>query len=132
MAEPVRARPRVLLADDYAPLLGALRRLLEPCCDVIGEVADGVELLRAALDQHPEVAVVDLRLPEISGLEFCRRIQETRPEIRVIVLTADEDEQIKQEALTAGAADYIPKRQIIERLVPAVLRAAHRLPTAHE
>ncbi|HEY7285976.1 MAG TPA: response regulator, partial [Vicinamibacterales bacterium] len=81
-------RPRVLLADDHAGMLGALERLLSPACDIVGVVADGLEAVEAAARLQPVVAVVDLNLPKVSGLEVCRRIVQTSPRARVILITA--------------------------------------------
>ena len=78
----------MLLADDYAGILTALRRLLEPSCDVVGSVGDGMAVVEAAATLRPDVVVVDLAIPRLNGLEACRRIKDARPETKVVILTA--------------------------------------------
>ena len=73
-------RPRVLVADDYADLLAAFKRLLAPSCEVVGCVADGDALFESMARLQPDVIVVDLWIPPDSGLEICRRIKHVAPE----------------------------------------------------
>ena len=88
-------RPRVLLADDHAGIVRALERMLSLECDVVGVVADGSEVAEAAARLQPVVTVVDLNLPNVSGLEACRRILRTNPRAKVILITGmvDDDDQ---------------------------------------
>jgi CheY-like chemotaxis protein len=119
-------RPRVLLADDYAGILTALQRLLKPDCEVVGCVADGAALLDAANRLHPDVIVADLNMPEVSGLEACRRIKQTRSDVEIIVLTADEDACIEQVALGLGAFALVAKSKVGDCLLPAIYQACSR------
>ena len=121
-------RPRVLLADDYAGILTALQRLLKPDCDVVGCVADGAALLDAANRLNPDVIVVDLNMPKISGLEACRRIKQARSEVEIIVLTADEDRWVEQVALGLGAFALIAKSKVGDSLLTAIQQACSRRP----
>ena len=114
------ARHRVLLADDYAEIVTAVGRLLAQDCEVVGSVADGAALLEAARQLRPDVIVVDLNMPKVNGLEACRRIRQSHPEIRVIVLTAANDDTIRQAALAAGAAAFVVKQSICRDLLPTI------------
>jgi len=121
-------RPRVLLADDFPDLLAATERLLALDCEVVGSVEDGGILLDAAARLQPDVVVVDLNIPTISGLEACRQIARTHPQIKVILLTAERDPAIMRAALRAGACAFIEKQAIVETLLPAIKRACPALP----
>ena len=116
-------RPRVLLADDYAGVLAALRRLLAPTCDVVGWVEDGNALLDAALRLRPDVIVLDVALPQIDGLEACRRIKDAMPETKVVILTASDDVETRQEACSAGASAFVPKDSLGDQLLGAIDKA---------
>src|SRR5262245_51721585 len=117
------SRPRVLLADDYAAILTALKLLLEPSCEVVGEVTDGVELLEAARRFHPDVSVVDLSLPEIDGLEACRQLEAAAPHTTVIVFSADDDPAIQRRAFEVGASAFVAKYRAGDDLLPAIHKA---------
>ena len=114
-------RPRVLLADDYPDMLKAVRRLLEPGCEIVGSVADGGVLLDEARALHPDVIVLDLSLPTVGGLEACQQLARENPEIKVIVFTASGDPEAEQQALSAGAAAYVSKLSSID-LIAAINR----------
>jgi CheY-like chemotaxis protein len=114
-------RPRVLLADDYPDMLKAVRRLLEPECDIAGSVADGGVLLEEARRLVPDVIVLDLSLPTVSGLDACRELSQTHPAIKLIVFTASGDPEVEQQALDAGAAAYVSKLSSID-LMAAIKR----------
>jgi len=116
-------RPRVLLADDHAGIVKALERVLSLECDVVGVVADGREVADAAARLHPVVTIVDVNLPNVSGLEACRRVLQGNPRAKVIVITAMLDETIRAEALAAGASDFVPKLAAGNELIVAVRRA---------
>ena len=116
-------RPRVLLADDHPGIVKALERMLSLECDVVGVVADGSEGADTAAGLQPVVTVVDLNLPNVSGLEACRRILQTNPRAKVILITGMIDETIRAEALAAGASDVVPKLTAGNELIVAVRRA---------
>jgi two-component system, OmpR family, KDP operon response regulator KdpE len=118
------ARPPVLVCDDEAQILRALRVILRDAGYEAVPATTGEEALDLAAVRHPEAAIVDLVLPDIDGVEVCRRLREwTR--IPVIVLSAVGEEDAKVRALAAGADDYVTKpfgpRELIARL-EAVLR----------
>ena len=118
-----RVRPRVLLADDYAGLLKAWARLLEPSCDVVGSVRDGRALLDAAVALKPDVIVADLAMPEVSGLDVCRTIKALLPQTKVVLVTAGGDENVARAAFRAGASAFVLKFAAAQDLHVAIERA---------
>ena len=119
----VGRRPRVLLADDFPDLVTALRQLLEPECEVVGSVDDGGALLEATERLQPDLIVLDVNMPTVSGLEACRRITRANPRVKVILLTAEGDPVIVGAALAAGAFAFIEKHAVANDLLPAIKRA---------
>jgi DNA-binding NarL/FixJ family response regulator len=121
------ARIRVLLVDDHGVVRHGLRRLLELDADiqVAGEAADGREALRFAADEPVDVALVDLGLPELNGVEVTRRLRSRSPRTRIIILSMHADEDSIREAVRAGAAGYLVKDVDFEDVVTAV-KAVHR------
>ena len=103
------SRPRVLVADDHPDVVKAVCRLLALDCDIVGSVADGRALLDAALRLQPDVIVVDLNLPNVNGLEACRQITQTYPDIKVIMFTAMNDPDVRQRSLEVGASAFVFK-----------------------
>lgn len=123
MPTPHAGRPRVLLADDYAGILTALERLLKPFCNIVGLVEDGQHLLESARLLQPDIVVVDIFLPEVNGLEACRRIKEATPHIQVIVLSATDDVETRARAMQVGAFAFISKRHAADRLPGTIEKA---------
>jgi DNA-binding NarL/FixJ family response regulator len=119
------SRPRVLLADDHRMLREALARLLEPACDVVGEVADGRALLVAAADLKPDVVVLDIGMPVLNGLDAARQLKRTMPHVKIVILTVSEDADLAAEAIRAGAASYLLKNSAAAELVQAIEEAMH-------
>jgi DNA-binding NarL/FixJ family response regulator len=105
----VPTRPRVLLVDDHPGIVQALGRVLAPACDVVGVIGDGREVAAAAARLQPVVIVLDLNLPNVSGLDVCRQITRDNPQAKVIVITAMADDAIRDEALAAGASGFVHK-----------------------
>jgi len=105
----VPTRPRVLLVDDHPSIVKVLARLLSPECDVVGVIADGREVAEAARRLQPVVIVLDLNLPNASGLDICRQITQDHPHVKIIVISAMIDDHIRDEALAAGAAGFFDK-----------------------
>src|SRR5262245_34779547 len=112
---------RLLLADDHQLIRQGLRVLLEQAgMVVLGEAADGLEALQLAHTHQPEVAILDIAMPHLNGLETVRRLRETRPQIKSILLTMHTDESYILEALHAGAVGYVVKTQAAADLVQAI------------
>ena len=116
---------KLLLVDDHQVVRTGLRMLLEgqPDMKIIGEADSGEQALEKARLLSPDVVVMDITLPDISGIEATRRLKEMMPGIAVVALTIHEDEQYFFEMLQAGASGYVPKRAAPEDLI-ASIRAA--------
>ena len=115
-------RPRVLLAEDHPAMARAVCRVLALDCDVVGSVADGSEVLEAAQRLQPDVIVIDLNLPNVSGLEACRQITQVNPEAKVVVFTAMNDPDIKRRSFEVGASAFVFKGAGDEDLVSTIKR----------
>lgn len=113
---------RVLLADDHAVVRKGIRDFLEadPQIRVIAEADDGAAAWRLLAQHPPDVAVLDIRMPELNGVELTRRIKAHYPQVRVLILSAYEDEPYILALLRAGADGYILKTAQGDELVRAV------------
>jgi DNA-binding NarL/FixJ family response regulator len=109
MTSDVAQRPRVLVADDHPEIVKAIRRLLALDCDVVGTVSDGADVLGAVQRLRPDVVVIDLNLPTVSGLEVCRQITHMQPATKVIMFTAANDPHLRQRAVEVGASAFVCK-----------------------
>jgi DNA-binding NarL/FixJ family response regulator len=118
---------RVLIADDHGIVRSGLRLLLErePDIEVVGEASDGVEARDLAIAERPDLAILDVRMPRLTGLQATREIREQVPDAAVLILSMHDDERYLFEALKAGASGYVLKRQADEDLLDAV-RAVQR------
>jgi DNA-binding NarL/FixJ family response regulator len=112
---------RILLADDHVVVRQGVRVLLEQAgMVVIGEAADGPETLELAHTHQPDVAILDIAMPHLNGLETARRLRETVPQTKTIVLTMHPEEPYVLEALQAGAVGYVLKTQTAVDIVQAI------------
>ncbi len=113
---------KVLLADDHSIVRAGLRRLIEESGDmeVSAEAADGREALRSVETEIPDVAVVDISMPGLDGLEVISRLNALHPKLPVLVLTMHEEGQYVVRAIEAGAMGYITKQSAPEQLVNAI------------
>ena len=112
---------RVLLADDHAMFLQGLRSLLErDGIEVAGEALDGREAVRLAGEHSPDVAVLDLSMPLLNGLDAAREIRKVSPDTKLIILTRHTEEQYVIEALRAGVNGYLLKTKAAAVLVQAI------------
>ncbi|MDL1910221.1 response regulator transcription factor [Chloroflexi bacterium CFX6] len=121
------ARIRLLLVDDHEVVRRGLQMLLENEADlnIVGEASAGGEALDLVKTLEPDVVIMDITLPDISGIDATRRIKDAHPNVAVVVLTIHEDQQYFFEMLQAGASGYVPKRAAPDDLITAI-RAAHR------
>jgi two-component system response regulator DevR len=117
---------RILIADDHPVVRAGLRALLEyhPHLHVVAEAATGEEAIRKARDVRPDVAVMDIRMPGISGIEACRQIVSSVEGCRVIVLTTYAEDELLFSAIRAGASGYVLKRIGDYDLVNAIERVS--------
>jgi len=120
-------KTRLLLVDDHAVVRSGLRMLLENEGDVeiIGEAGTAAEALASAVDLRPDVILMDIGLPDKSGIEATRDIKAEFPEVAIVALTIHEDEEYFFKMLEAGASGYVPKRAAPEELLTAIRAAAH-------
>ena len=127
MGDSSRSAITVLLADDHALVREGTRRLLEaePDILVVAEAGDGLEAVQAAERTHPDVAIIDVAMPKMSGIEATRKIKSLLPTIAVLALTAYDDDQYILALLDAGAAGFMLKDVRGHELVDAV-RAVSR------
>ena len=120
---------RVLLADDHGIVRRGLRSLLEDAgVTVVAEAADGLEAARLIEEHAPDLAIVDIRMPKLSGIEVAARAQKMTPPPRVIILSMHADESYIIRALAAGARAYLLKDATDEDLLPAVRAVASGRP----
>jgi two-component system response regulator NreC len=117
---------RLLLVDDHPIVRSGLRMLFqaEPDMEIVGEVGSGAEAVRAAAALKPDVVIMDVAMPGMSGIEATRRIKEATPDTAVLALTMHEDEQYFFQMLDAGASGYIPKRAAPDDLISAIRAVA--------
>ncbi len=115
-------RIRVLLADDHPAVRAGIRQFLErdPSIEVIAEAGNGEEALALIAQHRPDVVILDLRMPGLSGLEVLRQLRAEHPEIRVLVLTAYDDDPYIFAALRAGARGYLLKTAGPEELTRGI------------
>ncbi len=113
---------RLLLVDDHVMLRQGTAELLrrEPDLEVVGEAGDGQQALELAHALQPDIVVMDVRMPILSGVEATRRIRQTLPAIQVLVLTAHDDDDYVFSLLQAGASGYILKTAPIGDLIQAI------------
>ena len=121
------ARIRLLLVDDHEVVRRGLRMLLENEADlnIVGEADTGAQALEMVETLKPDVVIMDITLPDISGIDATRRIKAQHPEVAVVALTIHEDQQYFFEMLQVGASGYVPKRAAPDDLISAI-RATHR------
>jgi DNA-binding NarL/FixJ family response regulator len=117
------ARARVLVADDHKPLLDRVVALLSSRFSVIGAVADGVQLVKAEEALAPDVLVVDISMPGMSGLEATAYIRKRGSHAAVVCLTAHDEPDMVEAAMQAGALGFVTKTCLAYDLIPAVQAA---------
>jgi DNA-binding NarL/FixJ family response regulator len=113
---------RVLVADDHGIVRAGIKLLLERQADldVVAEAEDGVEAVEQALAAHPDLCILDVGMPRMTGLQAAREIRSQLPGVRVLMLSMHDDEHYVFEALKAGASGYVLKREADQDLVGAV------------
>lgn len=113
-------RPRVLLADDHKEVCDSVVRLLTPEFEVVGVVQDGQELLSAESDLLPDVCVIDISMPSISGIEAVRVLKASGSKAKIVFVTVHEDPDFVRAALDMGALGYVVKSRIASDLATAI------------
>ena len=113
-------KPRIIIADDHALILDGLRMILEPHCEVLGAVTNAPDLIRIAQEQSPDVALLDIGMPHVNGIEATRQLRIAAPNVKVIVVSQYTDHQYIRAAFDAGASGYVAKQSGGRELVAAI------------
>ena len=118
---------RILIADDHGIVRGGLKLLIErqPDMQVVAEADDGVAAFEQALATRPDLCVLDVSMPRMTGLQAARQIRAHLPDTQVLALSMHDDERYVFDALKAGASGYVLKREVDQALLNAI-RAVHR------
>jgi len=127
------AKIRIVLADDHQVVREGTRRMLErePDIEVVGEAADGSEAVRLVQEHRPDVVVLDVRMPGMSGIDATRQIKRAHPETRVLVFTAHDDDRYVFPLLDAGADGYVLKTVGQRDLVKSIRDVYHGQTALH-
>jgi len=122
----MQRKTRILLADDHAVVRQGFRLILnqEPDMEVIGEAGDGAEAVRLVLQHKPTLAIMDIAMPRINGVEATRRIIEAWPDAKILILSMHKDAVYVRETLRAGARGYLLKESIDQDMLRAVRAVA--------
>ena len=117
-ADPIR----VLIADDHALFRRGLEMVLkeEPGIEVAGQASDGAEAVQLAGEALPDVVLLDIRMPKITGIEAARQMKEAAPSAKIVMLTISDEEEDRFEAIRAGASGYLLKDTPLDEVAEAV------------
>jgi DNA-binding NarL/FixJ family response regulator len=126
VAEPVK----VLIADDQTLFRTGLARMLasDPRVEVVGQARDGQEAVEQALARKPNVVLMDLQMPRVTGLEATKRLVRESPDVRVLALSAFADESVAGDALASGAVGFVDKNVSFEDILERILAFSPRPP----
>ena len=117
------ARPRVLVVDDNDVIVARASAVLAASCDVVGTAKDGRAALRAAKDLHPDVIVLDISMPELTGFEVAAQLRDLGSQAAVVFLTVHLDEDFVMAAQAVGGMGYVIKPRLSSDLAHAVSEA---------
>jgi len=119
-------RPKILIVDDHPLFRAGLRQVItaDPHFELVGETGDGEDALLLIQERKPDVAVLDLKLPGLTGLEIARKLQAKRSPVRVIILTMHNEEEILHRALDNGVMGFVLKENAVEEIVKAITAVA--------
>jgi two-component system response regulator NreC len=114
---------RVLIVDDHAFVRRGLRSLLGevPDCEVIDEAIDGIDAIEKAIQEKPDVVVLDISMPRMDGLEACRIIRKNMPACEVLIVSQHDSKEVQDCARKAGAGGYVTKSELRRDLLPAFI-----------
>ena len=123
-ADPIR----ILIADDHALFRRGLEMVLkeEPGIELVGQASDGAEAVRMAREALPDVVLMDIRMPKLTGIEAARQVKEVAPSAKIVMLTISDEKEDIVEAIRAGASGYLLKDDIPLDEVAGAVRALIR------
>jgi DNA-binding NarL/FixJ family response regulator len=113
-------KPRLLLADDHTILVEGLKALLAPEFDVVATAGDGRAVLEAAKEYQPDIVLLDISMPGLNGIDAARRLKQSNPDSKLIILTMHGDLSFVRAAFEAGASGYVLKQSAATELVTAL------------
>jgi len=118
----VKSSIKVLLCDDHTLFRDGIKAILkdEPSIEIVGEAADGRQAVAKALELHPDVVLMDVAMPDLSGSDATRRILQSNAKVKVLILTMYEEEEVIDRCLTAGASGYVLKDAPRAHLIHAI------------
>ena len=118
---------RLIIADDHALMREGLKALIqkEPGMEVVGEAENGMQTVELVEQKRPHVAIVDVAMPDLNGIEAARRISGVSPNTRIVALSGHASKEFVREMLSAGASAYVLKKRAYEELVRAIREAAN-------
>ncbi len=116
-------RPRVLLADDHHPVLNRIVSLLKEHFEIVGSVSDGRALIREAARLQPDVIVLDITMPILTGIEAARELHQAGSKARLVFLTVHQSTAFVRECFANGGLGYVTKSRMMTDLVPAINEA---------
>ncbi len=114
---------RVLMADDHAEIMTQTRQVLAGEFEIVGSVANGVDLIKAAGQLDPDVVVLDITMPGLDGIEAARRLKRSGCRAKLVFLTVHEDPDYVRAALQSGGAAYVIKARLASDLIMAIHEA---------
>jgi DNA-binding NarL/FixJ family response regulator len=123
VCEASMVHKRVLVADDLEAVLAAVAELLRDSFSIVGMVSDGKAALDGVLELEPDLVVLDISMPEMSGIEVARELKSRGNNTRIVFLTVDEDSTVIAACLSAGALGYVVKELMDSDLIPAINEA---------
>jgi DNA-binding NarL/FixJ family response regulator len=117
----VNGKSRIALCDDHPIVLAGLQNLIasDPDFEMVGTATNGLSALKLIVDKQPDIALIDISMPELNGIALARRLAQDAPSVRVMVLTVYEDRAFLKQALDAGVRGYLLKRSAAENLIQA-------------
>ena len=117
------AHPRVLLADNHLATLETIASILSPNFDIVGKVGNGQAVIEVVDELHPDIIVLDISMPIISGIDVARTLKELDSSVRIVFVTVHDDPDFLNEALEAGGLGYVIKTRLASDLLRATKEA---------
>jgi|SRR5580700_11092387 DNA-binding NarL/FixJ family response regulator len=120
---PTSNQPRVLLADDHRPIIERVTALLESSFEIVGTVGNGADLVAEAQKLQPDLIVLDISMPGLTGIEAARQLREAGSTAKIVFLTVHERVEFVHACLAEGALGYVVKSRMAVDLIPAIREA---------